>query len=85
MQVVSKDMTRPLAALHSCIGKNVAIICKDNTEYTGKISEVDEIMNIVLYDALKNGSKSSENEEFLLLHGNMISIIQLDEGKIGCV
>lgn len=71
-------MTRPLPALYSSIGKDVAIICKDGTEYTGKVSAVDEMMNIVLRDIKKSSNGNLDKDGFLLLRGTLISIVRLN-------
>lgn len=50
-------MPRPISALYDSVDKQVLIICKDGTECSGKIMEVDEFMNIVLEDSqeFRNG------------------------------
>lgn len=76
-------MPRPIAALYDSVDKQVLIICKDGTECTGKITEVDEFMNIVLEDSqeFRNG-KFEKNEGVLLVRGPDISIIRLDGNKV---
>ena len=71
-------MTRPLQAIYSTIGKEITVIGKDGTEYTGRVSEVDENMNIVLCDAKVNGNANSEKDSLFLLRGTLISIVQLN-------
>ncbi|HXX05645.1 MAG TPA: LSM domain-containing protein [Candidatus Bathyarchaeia archaeon] len=71
-------MTRPLPAIYSSIGKEVIVICKDGTEYAGRIFEVDENMNIVLSDAKINGNANSEKDSLFLLRGMLISIVRLN-------
>ena len=71
-------MTRPLQAIYSTIGKEVIVICKDGTEYTGRVSEVDENMNIVLSDPKVNGKVNSEKDSLFLLRGMLISIVRLN-------
>jgi len=70
-------MTRPLQAIYGTIGKEITVICKDGSEYTGRVSEVDENMNIVLSDAKVNGNANSDKDSLFLLRGTLISIVQL--------
>jgi len=76
-------MVRPISALYDSIDRQVYIICKDGTECTGKITEVDEFMNIVLEDSQEfKNNKFKKNEGALLVRGPDISIIRLDWNKV---
>ena len=73
---------KPLSALYNSINKQASIICKDGTECSGKIIEVDEFMNIVLHDPQESkDGKSEKIEGTLLIKGADISIIGLGENQ----
>ena len=70
-------MTRPYAALRGSVGKEIVVMCKDGSEYIGKMSEVDEYMNMVLHDGRACNEADCIKNQFML-RGITISIIRLD-------
>lgn len=70
--------TMPLSALLNCINKQVIIICKNGTQYIGRVSEVDEFMNIVLRDGQEYRNGNLEKPGISFIQGRNISIIRLD-------
>ncbi|GFN39869.1 MAG: putative small nuclear ribonucleoprotein [Marine Group I thaumarchaeote] len=71
--------TMPLSALLNCINKQVIIICKNGTQFIGRVSEVDEFMNIVLHDGQEYRNGNVEKVGVSLVQGRNISIIRLDD------
>jgi len=70
-------MTRPYAALRDSVGKEIVVTCKNGSEYIGNLSEVDEYMNIVLYDGRACNEVDCIKNQFML-RGITISIIRLN-------
>lgn len=70
-------MTRPYAALRGSVGKEIVVTCKNDSECIGNLSEVDEYMNIVLYDGRACNEIGCIKNQFVL-RGITISIIRLD-------
>ncbi len=71
--------TMPLSALFNCINKQVIIICKDGTQFSGKVSEVDEFMNIVLRDGQKYRNGNLEKIGVSFIQGRNMSIIRFGD------
>ncbi len=74
-------MTRPLNTLLNSVGKNVIIQCKDGSECSGKMTAIDEFMNVILKKAQQRRNGHSQDHEIILLRGTQISIIQLWDDK----
>ncbi|MDE1767086.1 MAG: hypothetical protein KGI27_12570 [Thaumarchaeota archaeon] len=74
-------MIKPISALYGWFNKDITVICKDGTRCTGKMTEVDEYMNIVLQDYLLDREGDFDEGNFLIIRGVYIAIVRLDLDK----
>ena len=69
---------KPLATLQKAINKNVLVRLKNDVEYTGKMTNVDVYMNVILINAeeYENGSISA-NFGKVIIRGNNVLFINI--------
>ena len=69
---------KPLATLKKAINKNVLVRLKNDVEYTGKMTNVDVYMNVILINAeeYENGSMSA-NFGKVIIRGNNVLFINI--------
>lgn len=69
---------KPLATLQKAINKNVLVRLKNDVEYTGKMTNVDVYMNVILINAEEheNGSISA-NFGKVIIRGNNVLFINI--------
>ena len=69
---------KPLATLQKAINKNVLVRLKNDVEYTGKMTNVDVYMNVILINAeeYENGSMSA-NFGKVIIRGNNVLFINI--------
>ena len=70
---------RPLSTLQKSINKQVLVKLKNDTEYRGKLSNIDMYMNLIMTDAkeMLNG-KPVANYSRVILRGNNVLFIKLE-------
>ena len=70
---------RPLTTLQKNTKKNVIVRLKNETEYKGRMVNVDSYMNLIMTDAeeLKDG-KVTEKFGRVILRGNNVLFIKLE-------
>ncbi len=70
---------RPLTTLQRAINRKVAVRLKNETEYKGKMSNVDSYMNLILVDAEEfNGLTHLANYGKVVIRGNNVLFIKLE-------
>ena len=70
---------RPLTTLQRAINRKVAVRLKNETEYKGKMSNVDTYMNLILVDAEEfNGQTHLANYGKVVIRGNNVLFIKLE-------
>ena len=69
---------KPLTTLQKSINKNVLVRLKNDIEYTGKMTNVDVYMNVILINAEEheNGSMSA-NFGTVVIRGNNVLFINI--------
>ena len=69
---------KPLATLQKAINKNVLVRLKNDVEYTGKMTNVDVYMNVILINAEEheNGSMPA-NFGKVIIRGNNVLFINI--------
>ena len=69
---------KPLTTLQKAINKNVLVRLKNDIEYSGKMTNVDVYMNVILINAeeLENGSISA-NFGKVVIRGNNVLFINI--------
>jgi small nuclear ribonucleoprotein (snRNP)-like protein len=78
MLLAHKDITvKPLSVLYNSINRKVVIVCKDDSEITGEIMEVNEFMDIALRNYQVGIDKNIEKNKYLFIKGNIISFVML--------
>ena len=71
---------RPLTVLQKAINKKVAVRLKNENEYSGKMSNVDSYMNLILEDAEEfNGQTHIANYGKVVIRGNNVLFIRLED------
>jgi len=70
---------RPLTTLQRAINRKVSVRLKNETEYKGKMSNVDSYMNLILIDAEEfNGQTHLANYGKVVIRGNNVLFIKLE-------
>ncbi len=70
---------RPLTTLQKAINRKVSVRLKNETEYKGKMSNVDSYMNLILVDAEEfNGQTHLANYGKVVIRGNNVLFIKLE-------
>ncbi len=70
---------RPLTTLQRAINRKVSVRLKNETEYKGKMSNVDSYMNLILVDAEEfNGQTHLANYGKVVIRGNNVLFIKLE-------
>ncbi len=70
---------RPLTTLQKAINRKVSVRLKNETEYKGKMSNVDSYMNLILVDAEEfNGQTHLANYGKVVIRGNNVLYIKLE-------
>jgi small nuclear ribonucleoprotein len=71
---------RPLSVLQKSTNKQVSVRLKSDIEYSGKMSNVDPYMNVILVDAeeSENGSKIA-NYGKVVIRGNNVLYIRIED------
>ena len=70
---------RPLTTLQRAISRKVSVRLKNETEYKGKMSNVDSYMNLILVDAEEfNGQTHLANYGKVVIRGNNVLFIKLE-------
>jgi small nuclear ribonucleoprotein len=71
---------RPLNVLQKATTKQVSVRLKSDIEYTGKMSNVDPYMNVILVDAeeSENGQKKA-NYGKVVIRGNNVLYIRIED------
>jgi len=76
---LSQAAKKPLAALTKAVNKRVSVRLKSDLEYKGRMSNVDQYMNLILVDAEEyNSGILSTNYGKVLIRGN--NVISIDYG-----
>jgi len=73
---ISIDSKNPLKILQSAINSTIQIRLKDNTDYIGKLKEVDSYMNMIIEDAkeLINGNMIAKYSEIFIRGNNILFV-----------
>jgi small nuclear ribonucleoprotein len=71
---------RPLNVLQKATNKQVSVRLKSELEYRGKMSNVDQYMNVILADAeeSENGQKKA-NYGKVVIRGNNVLYIRIED------
>jgi small nuclear ribonucleoprotein (snRNP)-like protein len=78
MLLAHKDITaKPLSILYNSINRKVVIVCKDDSEITGEIVEVNEFMDIGLRNYQVGIDRNIEKNKYLFIQGHIISFVKL--------
>ena len=76
---VSDRIRKPINALRKAIGKNARVKLKSGIEYKGKISNVDDVMNVILTDAEEYDEGSlSANFGRVVIRGSNVLFIAIE-------
>ena len=77
---LSQPPKKPLAVLQRAISKKVSVRLKSEYEYRGKMSNIDQYMNVLLLDAeeYRSGSLHS-NFGKVVIRGNNVLYIKIDK------
>lgn len=70
---------RPLAVLQKAISKKATVRLKSDTEYRGRVSNVDAFMNLILEDAEEfEGGRLSANYGRVIVRGDNVLYVKLE-------
>lgn len=71
---------RPLNVLQKAANKQVSVRLKNDLEYTGRMSNIDPYMNVILLDAAETeaGSKLA-NYGKVVIRGNNVLYIRIED------
>jgi len=70
---------RPLSVLQKAISKKATIRLKTDTEYRGRVSNVDAFMNVILEDAEEfEGGRLSANYGRVIVRGDNVLYVKLE-------
>ena len=71
---------RPLSTLQKSVKKTVIVRLKNETEYKGKMKNVDSYMNLIMTDAEElNDGKTVGKFGRVILRGNNVLFIKLED------
>ncbi len=75
----SSQGQRPLTVLQKCTNKQVTVRLKNDTEYRGRLDNIDMYMNLIMTDAKETfQSKPVANYSRAILRGNNVLLIKLE-------
>jgi small nuclear ribonucleoprotein len=79
-QTSQPQTRRPLNVLQKATSKQVSVRLKNDLEYRGKMSNVDQYMNVILVDAeeTEGGSKVA-NYGKVVIRGNNVLYIKIED------
>ena len=75
---MSQQAKRPLNALQKAVNKEVSVRLKMELEYKGKMTNVDQYMNVILVDATEySGGSPSATYGKVVIRGNNVLFIKI--------
>ncbi len=73
-------MKKPLVALQKAINKRVVVRLKSDTEYKGKMCNVDTYMNVILVNAEEyNNGTLLTNYGKVVIRGNNVLFVRIED------
>ncbi|MEM0340709.1 MAG: LSM domain-containing protein [Acidilobaceae archaeon] len=74
------EIKPPLKYLRNALNSLVYVKLKDGTEYAGRLTSVDSLMNLVLEDSfeIKDGRNRTAKMGTLMIRGSMILFISFE-------
>ncbi|MCP8323880.1 MAG: hypothetical protein L6N96_06875 [Candidatus Methylarchaceae archaeon HK02M2] len=77
---MSQTMKKPLVALQKAINKRVVVRLKSDTEYKGKMCNVDTYMNVILVNAEEyNNGTLLTNYGKVVIRGNNVLFVRIED------